>query len=435
MKETWKKLLSILHTDVVPATGCTEPVSLAFAAATAARELGEPVQGIEARVSANLMKNGMGVMVPGTGRHGLFIAAAAGALGGNPDAGLQVLEGIPEDLIAQAKEMVDTNRVTVGIAHEVESVLYSEATVLGANHTVKVCIADSHTNVVCIEKDGKTIFTATGGGEDTSEGKNAFFQSLSVAEIVEFAEQVPLAEVEFLRDSQILNDQLSKVGLTGEYGLGIGHALESKQVHGLIGKDLQNQVIIRTVAASDARMGGAKYPAMTNSGSGNQGIAATMPVVTVADYVKATDEERLRALVLANAMAVYIHGFLPKLSALCATITAAMGAASGMAWLMAKENKVEAISYAISSMIGDAVGMVCDGAANSCSMKVATACTSAFRSVLLALDKIRVSGNDGIVSFDVDESIRNVGMLACNGMTQTDTEVLNVMLHKNKTCC
>lgn len=435
MKDTWKKLLAILHTDVVPATGCTEPVSLAFAAATAARELGEPVRRIEARVSVNLMKNGMGVMVPGTGRHGLYIAAAAGALGGNPDAGLQVLEGIPEERIAAAKEMVDAGLVAVGIAEEVTSVLYSEAAVIGDTHTVKACIADSHTNVIAIEKDGETIFTAAKAEADAGDGKNEFLQSLTVSDIIEFAEQVPLEDVAFLQEAQTLNDELSKVGLTGEYGLGIGHALEAKQEKGFIGKDLQNQVIIRTVGASDARMGGAKHAAMTNSGSGNQGIAATMPVVVVADYLHVSDEERLRALVLSNAMAVYIHGFLPKLSALCATITAAMGAASGMAWLLAEEDKEKVISCAISSMVGDAVGMVCDGAANSCSMKVATACASAFRSVMLALDQIRVGGNDGLVSFDVNESIRNIGTLACKGMIQTDAEVLHIMLNKNKTCC
>lgn len=435
MKDTWKELVTILHTDVVPATGCTEPVSLAFAAATAARELGEPVRRIEARVSANLMKNGMGVMVPGTGRHGLYIAAAAGALGGNPDAGLQVLEGIPEEQIAAAKAMVDEGLVTVGIAHEVTSVLYSEALVIGESHTVKACIADSHTHVIAIEKDGKTIFTAAKQEGNDNEDKNAFLQTLTVADIVEFAESIPVEEVSFLQQAQTLNEALSQAGLTGQYGLGIGHALRKKQQCGFIGNDLQNQVIIRTVAASDARMGGASYAAMTNSGSGNQGITATMPVVTVADHLQVSEEERLRALVLAHAMGVYIHGFLPKLSAFCATITAAMGAAAGMAWLLAKENKEKAVEYAISSMIGDAAGMVCDGAANSCSMKVATACTSAFRSVMLALDQIRVSGNDGLVSFDVNESIRNIGTLACKGMVQTDAEVLQIMLNKNKTCC
>ena len=188
----WERMIEIMKTDVVPATGCTEPVSLAFAAATAARELGEPVQSIEARVSANLMKNGMGVMVPGTGRPGLYIAAAVGALGGDPSKDLQVLNGIPADIIEAGKQMVDTGLVTVGIAREVPNVLYSEALVKGKEHSVKACIADSHTNVIRIEKDGEVIFNAEQAEDNSLEEKNAFLNGLSVKEIIEFAENVPL---------------------------------------------------------------------------------------------------------------------------------------------------------------------------------------------------------------------------------------------------
>lgn len=430
----WERMIEIMKTDVVPATGCTEPVSLAFAAATAARELGEPVQSIEARVSANLMKNGMGVMVPGTGRPGLYIAAAVGALGGDPSKDLQVLNGIPADIIEAGKQMVDTGLVTVGIAREVPNVLYSEALIKGKEHSVKACIADSHTNVIRIEKDGEVIFNAEQAEDNSLEEKNAFLNGLSVKEIIEFAENVPLEQVDFMKQAEALNDALSKEGLTGKYGLAIGCALQRKQEKGLVGKDLMNEVVIRTVAASDARMGGAPMPAMTNSGSGNQGISATEPVVVVADYVKANDEDRLRAMVLSHMMAIYTHSFLPKLSALCATLTASMGSASGMAWLLDREHAEQTISNAICSMTGDAIGMVCDGAANSCSMKVVTAVSSAYRSVMLALDNIRVGGDDGLVAHDVDECVRNVGCLACQGMKVTDDEILNIMLHKNKGC-
>ena len=434
MNTNWERLIEIMKQDVVPATGCTEPVSLAFAAATAARELGEPVLSIEARVSANLMKNGMGVMVPGTGRPGLYIAAAVGALGGDPDKGLQVLDGIDDDIVSRGGKMVDDGLVTVGIAREVPNVLYSEALVKGREHSVKVCIADSHTNVVAIEKDGVSLFRAEQAEEGGLEEKNAFLNKLSVKEIIEFAEQVPLERIEFIGMAEKLNDALSKEGLTGKYGLAIGHALRQKQEKGLLGKDLMNEVVIRTVAASDARMGGAPLSAMTNSGSGNQGISATEPVVVVADYVKASAEDRLRAMALSHAMAMYAHSFLPKLSAFCATLTAAMGAASGMAWLLDRDHAEQVASRAICSMTGDAVGMVCDGAANSCSMKVVTAVSSAFRSVMLALDGIRVGGDDGLVAYDVDECVRNVGCLACRGMKVTDDEILTIMLHKNKGC-
>lgn len=429
---TWNKMIEIMKQDVIPATGCTEPVSMAFAAATAARYLGEPVQSIAARVSANLMKNGMGVMVPGTGCPGLYIAAAVGALGGNPDKGLQVLSGISQDVVDQGAAMVDDGRVTVQIAKEVPYVLYSEAIVKGASHTVKVCVANAHTHVISIEKDGTSVFSAEETDGDNGQEKSTFLQSLCIADIVDFAEQVPLEEIAFMKKAEELNDHLSKEGLTGKYGLHIAASLAKQQESGLIGKDLQTQVLIRTVSAADARMGGAPFPAMTNSGSGNQGISATQPVVAIADHVHASAEERLRAIVLSHMTAMYAHSFLPKLSAFCATITASMGAAAGMAWLMDKDHAVETISRAICSMTGEAVGMVCDGAANSCAMKVATACTSAFRAVLLALEGTRVGGNDGLVSFDVNECIRNVGCLACQGMQQTDDEVLQIMLHKNQ---
>lgn len=428
----WKTMIEIMKQDVIPATGCTEPVSIAFAAATAARHLGEPVQSIDARVSANLMKNGMGVMVPGTGRPGLYIAAAVGALGGNPDKGLQVLAGISQAIVDQGAAMVDTGKVTVQIAKDVPYVLYSEATVKGKAHTVTVCVADAHTHVISIEKDGQFVFKAPETSSNNGQDKIDFLQSLCIADIVDFAERVPLKDVAFMKEAEVLNERLSKEGLTGKYGLHIAASLVKQQESGLIGNDLQTQVLIRTVSAADARMGGAPFPAMTNSGSGNQGISATQPVVVIADHVKASAEDRLRAIVLSHMTAIYAHAFLPKLSAFCATITASMGAAAGMSWLMDREHAVETISRAICSMTGEAAGMVCDGAANSCAMKVATACTSAFRSVLLALEGTRVSGHDGLVAFDVNESIRNVGCLACRGMQQTDDEILQIMLNKNQ---
>ncbi len=432
---TWNRMIEILKTDVIPATGCTEPVSLAFAAATAARELGEPVVSIAARVSANLMKNGMGVMVPGTGRPGLHIAAAAGALGGDPDKGLQVLEGVPEEAVQRGAQMVDEGLVTVGIAEDVPNILYSEALVKGASHAVKVGIADAHTNIIFIEKDGQSLFRAAQAADDGGDDKAEFLQQLKLADILAFAEQVPLEQISFIGEAEKLNDALSQEGLTGRYGIHVGCSLAKQREQGLIGNDLLSQVVIRTVGASDARMGGAKLPAMTNSGSGNQGISATEPIVVVADHVQASPEDRLRALALSHMTAVYAHAFLPKLSAFCATLTACMGAAAGMAWLLDREHALETMSRAICTMTGDAVGMVCDGAANSCSMKVATACTSAFRAVALALDGTRVGGNDGLVAFDADECIHNVGTLACRGMQQTDSEILHIMLHKNQCSC
>lgn len=430
-KEKWARFISILQADVIPATGCTEPVSLAFAAAVAARRLGQPVERVEAKVSANLMKNGMGVMVPGTGRTGLYIAAAVGSLGGNPDRGLEVLEGIGPDEIAAAKEMVDTGKVTVSVA-EVDNILYAEAVVWHGTHFVKAAIADSHTNLVCIEEDGVSVLKADGAATDPGSEKNAFLQSCTAREIYDFAVHADYESIRFIKKAAEINDRLSEEGLTGKYGLTLANALKEKIAKGFIGDDLQSKVTIATVAASDARMGGAKLPAMTNSGSGNQGITATEPVCVVARHVGADEEMMIRALILSHMMAIYIHSHLPKLSALCAVATAAMGAAAGMAWLLDEKQRFETVSHALSTMTGDLIGMACDGAANSCAMKVGTAVSSAFRAVMLALDNIRITGDEGLVANGVDESIRNIGKLACIGMRETDVEILNIMMTKNR---
>lgn len=425
----WKKIINLLKMEVIPATGCTEPISLAFAAAQAVKVLGEPVERIEGYVSANMMKNGMGVIVPGTATAGLPIAAAVGALGGDPTGGLQVLKSLSPQIVAAGQKMVNEKKVTVAVT-EVPYVLYSEARVYGSSHWARVCIANAHTNIIRIEKDGQLLLENPPLHDSKNAEKKAFLHQLTAQQVYDFATQVPVESISFMKEAALLNDALAEAGFSGQYGLHLGSTMRKNKIKGLIGDDLQNQIIMTTVAASDARMGGAPLPAMTNSGSGNQGIMATEPVSVVARYVQADEETLIRALTLSHLMAVYIHGYLPKLSALCAVSTAAMGAAAGMAWLF--DHKFTVVTYALSTMTGDLIGMVCDGAANSCSMKVATACGSAFRAVLLALDGVRVTGSEGLVSNKLDESIHNIGNLARNGMIEIDKEILQIMLHKNQ---
>lgn len=240
--------------------------------------------------------------------------------------------------------------------------------------------------------------------------------------------EVPFAAIRFILDSAKLNCALSQEGLSGKWGLHIGATLEKQCERGLLAKDLSSSIVIRTSAASDARMGGATLPAMSNSGSGNQGITATMPVVVVAEHFGADDERLARALMLSHLSAIYIHNQLPRLSALCAATTAAMGAAAGMAWLV--DGRYETISMAISSMIGDVSGMICDGASNSCAMKVSTSASAAWKAVLMALDDTAVTGNEGIVAHDVEQSIANLCALASHSMQQTDRQIIEIMASK-----
>lgn len=421
----WPEFLKALRHEVVPALGCTEPISLALASAIAARHLGATPERIDARVSANLMKNGMGVTVPGTGMVGLPIAAAVGALGGDADGGLEVLRRLTPAVVEAGKQMLANKQVSIEIA-DLPQVLYAEARVSRGSEWVRVSIADSHTHVVLIKKNGETLFQA-----DALAGDEAASYSLRGATargVYDFATSAPLADIAFILAAEKLNSQLAQAGRTGNYGLHIGATMQRQVERGLLSDDLQSKILIAASAASDARMGGADYPAMSNSGSGNQGIAATLPVVVVAEHLKADQETLARALILSHLMAVYIHSKLPKLSALCAVTTAAMGAAAGMAWLL--RGGYGAASMAICSMIGDVAGMICDGASNSCSMKVSTSAMAAYKSVLMALDNSCVTGNEGIVDDSVDASIANLCALASESMVHTDRQIIQIMVDK-----
>ncbi|WGE58889.1 serine dehydratase subunit alpha family protein [Actinobacillus equuli] len=425
--ELSRAILATVQQEVVPALGCTEPVSLALASAVARQYLGALPDRIEAKVSPNLMKNGMGVTVPGTGTVGLTMAAAIGAIGGDPNGGLEVLKHITTEQVELAKQMISDHKIEVSIS-DTEHILYSEATLYYADQQVKVRIAAHHTNVIYIEKNGELLFSKPCVVE--SENAENVFANLTAKDIYDFSLQVELDEIRFIQQAAILNSALSQEGLNQDYGLHIGRTLQKQIGKGLISDDLLNRIVIETTAASDARMGGANLPAMSNSGSGNQGITATMPVVVVARHLAVSEEQLTRALFLSHLMAIYIHSKLPKLSALCAVTTAAMGSCAGVAWLLT--GKFEAISMAISSMIGDISGIICDGAANSCAMKVSTSVSSSYKSILMALDDTQVTGNEGIVEHQIDRSINNLCAIASRSMQYTDRQVIEIMVSKPK---
>ena len=408
----WQQLIKLVKHEVLPALGCTEPISLALAAAIATKYINKNnINRIDAYVSPNLMKNGMGVTVPDTGMVGLPIAAAIGAIGGDAEAGLEVLKNISPKQINQAKTLLSEHKVNVQIADN-NTAIYSQANIYTNTDHVRVCIENSHTNVISIEKNGKIIFKADKKKPNESNDKS-IINHISVKQIYEFATQANFDDIEFILHSAELNDALSQEGLRREYGLSIAATLHEQTKTGLLADDLLSKVIIRTTAASDARMGGATLPAMSNSGSGNQGITATMPVVVVADYLDSTPEQLARALILSHTIAIYIHSKFPPLSALCAASTAAMGSAAGMA---------------ICNMVGDLSGIICDGASNSCAMKVSTSVSSGFKAVLMAVNRIRV--NEGIVCDSVETTINNLGAIVSNSMKVTDTQIIDIMSHK-----
>lgn len=425
----WQALIEAVKHEVLPATGCTEPISLAFASATAVKYLDRgKIEKIDAKVSPNLMKNGMGVTVPGTGMVGLPIAVSIGAFGGDASAGLDVLQKIEPTQIEAAKAFLQQKRVSISIA-ETDKAIYSEANVYADGDHVRVCIADSHTNIIFIEKNGEMIFENNPSNGAQNSVLNVM-KDVSIELIYDFATHIDFEKIEFILKAAELNDALSKEGLKQSYGLNIAAILKRQVDNGLLSDDLLTKIMIRTTAASDARMGGASLPAMSNSGSGNQGISATMPVVVVADHINATEESLARALILSHTIAIYIHSKFPPLSALCAALTASMGAATGMVYLLSKNN-FDAINMVICSMVGDLSGIICDGASNSCAMKVSTSASSAFKAVLMALNDTRVTGNEGIVCDCVELSINNLCALASNSMRQTDIQIIDIMAHKS----
>lgn len=428
----WQYFINAVKQEVKPALGCTEPISLALAAAKAASYVNGEVIRVCAFVSPNLMKNGMGVTVPGTGMVGLPIAAVLGAIGGDANAGLEVLKSATPDAIERSKAMLAAGLVTVDIKKPCDDVIYSEATVYTETESATVMIARTHTHIVKIIHNDNIIFDITQGEQQSSSPVDCAadipLPIVTAKAVYNFATQAPLEDICFILEAAHLNDALSQEGLRNVYGLHIGRTLQTQRDRGLLSKDLMSEIMIRTSAASDARMGGAILPAMSNSGSGNQGIAATMPVVVTADYLQSTEEQLARALMLSHLMAIYIHNQLPALSALCAATTAAMGAAAGIAWLL--ESRYEVVAMAISSMIGDVSGMICDGASNSCAMKVSTGASSAYKAVLMAMDNSCVRGSDGIVSDDVDQSIANLCALAAGSMKHTDVQIIEIMAAK-----
>ncbi|MFM5446656.1 serine dehydratase subunit alpha family protein [Aeromonas veronii] len=427
MKQAWQQYLQIIQQVVKPALGCTEPIAAAYAAAVATRQLGCEPGRLEVAVSDNLYKNSMGVYVPGTGKIGLAIAAAAGAIGGNADAGLEVLAAIPPAQVERAQQLIDAGKVQVSRTVAPEFI-FCRVTVYGTDdkgeeHSAEVTLCGGHTRIVEQRRDGEVTFTAD-QSQGGATGSICDGVDISIAAIYEFATQVEFEQIRFILKASELNGKLSAEGMNNPYGLEIGRTMQQNINAGLIGEDVMNRIVMMTAAASDARMGGATLPAMSNFGSGNQGIAATIPVMVIAERFAASEEQLARALIMSHLGAIYIKSHYPPLSAFCGnTVTSA---AASMAMVYLAGGSFEQSCFAIQNVLSDSAGMVCDGAKASCAMKVSTSSGAAVRGFLMALNSHSVSGQ-GIVAGDVDQTIRNVGQMVKEGMSATDSTIIDIM--------
>lgn len=427
MKQAWQQYLQIIQQVVKPALGCTEPIAAAYAAAVATRQLGCEPGRLEVAVSDNLYKNSMGVYVPGTGKIGLAIAAAAGAIGGNADAGLEVLAAIQPEQVDRAQQLIDAGKVQVSRTAAPEFI-FCRVTVYGTDdkgeeHSAEVTLCGGHTRIVEQRRDSEVTFTAD-QSQGGATGSICDGVDISIAAIYEFATQVEFEQIRFILKASELNGKLSAEGMNNPYGLEIGRTMQQNINAGLIGEDVMNRIVMMTAAASDARMGGATLPAMSNFGSGNQGIAATIPVMVIAERFAASEEQLARALIMSHLGAIYIKSHYPPLSAFCGnTVTSA---AASMAMVYLAGGSFEQSCFAIQNVLSDSAGMVCDGAKASCAMKVSTSSGAAVRGFLMALNSHSVS-EQGIVAGDVDQTIRNVGQMVKEGMSATDSTIIDIM--------
>lgn len=418
-------IIDLLHKEVVPALGCTEPVAVALCAARAAEALGCRPRSLDVAVSANLLKNGMGVMVPGTGEMGLAVAAAAGALGGKSALGLECLRDLDTATADEARRMAASDAVTLHLPDN-EELLYCLVTASADGRTAAAELRDSHDNITRVWRDGKLVCDAAAmpsAQQDTASGR-----LLSMARIDEFARTAPPEEISFILEAARMNRRVAEEGLHTRYGLGVGKMVDAQISRHILADDLPTFAVKLTAAAADARMAGVMMPVMSNSGSGNQGITCTMPVVACAIRLGCDDEQLARALIVSHLTSIHIKHHLGRLSAHCGAMVAATAAACGMALLMG--GGLPDMERTIRNMVGNVAGMICDGAKSSCALKVATAVGAGIQAVLLALDGTVVPGNEGIVDDNIETCIANLGRLGSTGMKEADRVILDIMLHK-----
>ena len=418
-------IIRLVKREVVPAIGCTEPIAVALCVSKAAQLLGKEPEKIEVLLSANILKNAMGVGIPGTGMIGLPIAVALGALAGNPDYQLEVLKDITPADVERGKQFIAENRIDIKLKEDITEKLYIEIHVSAGSDKAAAIIAGGHTTFVYEEQMGQVLLDSRSASADEEEDDDT---SLSLRKVYDFAMTAPLEEIDFILESARLNKAAAETSFTGDYGHSLGRSLRDDNERRVMGDSVFTHILSYTSGACDARMAGAMIPVMSNSGSGNQGIAATLPVVVYAEENNKPREELIRALMLSHLTVIYIKQSLGRLSALCGCVVAATGSSCGITYLMG--GGYEEITYAVKNMVANLTGMICDGAKPSCAMKLTSGVSTAVFSAMLAIEHKCVTAVEGIVENDVDRTIHNLTRIGAQGMNETDRLVLDIMTHK-----
>ena len=423
---TNQQLLDILHSEVIPAIGCTEPIAVALCVARAKELLGCEPDAITVYLSKNVYKNALAVGIPNTGMTGLPIAIALGATVGKSKYMLEVLRDATPETVAYAKDYMLRVPAEIHINYEAPSILYIHVEVCKGDQTAQATIMDEHTNFV--ESGTKSQEPRLNSKIETTE------KALSLRRVYDFAMEVDIHDITFLKDGAEMNTAAAETSFADQYGHGLGRLLRANtltatpEMEKLFGNTLFTKIISYTCGACDARMSGAMVQVMSNSGSGNQGISCSIPVYLYAKENHCTEEQTLRALALSNLTVIYIKQSLGRLSALCGCVVAATGSAAGITYLMG--GNYEEITYAIKNMIANISGMICDGAKPGCALKVTSGVATAIFSAYLAMQHSYADSTEGIVEDDIDRTIRNLTRIGHDGMKVTDDLILDIMTHK-----
>ena len=428
--EERKEIIALMNREIVPAIGCTEPIAVALCVAKATETLGCRPERIEARLSANVLKNAMGVGIPGTGMTGLPIAMALGALIGKSEYELEVLKNADAAAVEEGKKMIEEKRIDVDLKYNITEKLYIEIEVFAGGASAMAIISGGHTRFVHVSRCGETLFSAESGAAENNAAPTTEVKDpeLTLKRVWDFAMTAPLEELNFILEAKRLNMNAAYESLKGEYGHAIGKLFRSESERNVMGDTLHCQIVGMTTAACDARMAGAMIPVMSNSGSGNQGLTSTVPVAVYAEQIGATEEQTIRSLILSHLTVIYIKQSLGRLSALCGCVVAATGSSCGITYLMG--GGYEEVTFAVKNMIANLAGMICDGAKPSCAMKCASGVSTAVVSALMAMNNRCVKSVEGIIDDDVDKTIRNLTDIGRDAMTHTDAMILRIMTSK-----
>lgn len=423
-----------MQQEIVPAIGCTEPISVALCTARACQVLAKRPAKIDVYLSGNVIKNAMSVGIPGTGMIGLPISIALGALSGNPEKGLELLKDITPEDVRNGKRFIDEGSVQIHLHDEISDRLYIEVRCSAGEDSSRVVIRGGHTRFTTVERNGEFLYhdrdadTETDADTATGVVKEQAYLPLTFQTILDYARESPVDELSYILEAARMNKKVTEEALQHSYGHNVARSMKNPKGRHLFGDNLHSRMVIATAAACDARMGGSLMPVMTNSGSGNQGIAASMPILTYAENEQVTEEKLVRALTISGLLVIYMKQHLGLLSPMCGCVVASTGSSCGITYLMGGSN--QQIIYASKNMIANITGMICDGAKAGCALKIASSVSTATLSAMMAMEDEVVSSQEGIIDEEIDKTIRNMALIGNSGMQHTDRIVLDIMTKK-----